>query len=93
MNAFELILLITIFFAVIIFLPDIFPKCDCCNTYKPRMLIKIHKTVRIALGYKGLKSICNKCCKKYGLTDYDDYLKLIHSKKIAKINLLNIFHK
>lgn len=96
MNVFQLILLITVFFSIIIFLPDILPKCDCCSTYKPRMFIKIHKTVKITLGYKGVKSICKKCCKKYGLSDYDDYLKLLHSKKLAKIkmlNLLNIFHK
>jgi len=93
MNVFQLILLITVFCAILIFLPDILPKCDCCNSYKPRMFIKIQKTVKISLGYGAVKSICRKCCRKYGLSSYDDYLKLTHSKKLAKINLLNIFQK
>jgi len=92
MNVFEAILLITFFSSIAIFMPDILPKCDCCGTFKLRPFIKIHKTVKISLGYKGVKSVCTKCCRQYGILFYEDYLKLVHSKRIAKINFLNIFH-
>jgi hypothetical protein len=93
MNVFMLLAALTLIFGILAFLQDLFPRCDNCGIYKPRLFFKIHKTVKLCLGYRGVLSVCSFCCHKYGISGYDDYMKLVHSKRVAKINSINVFHK
>lgn len=93
MNIFLLLIVLTSIFTALVFLQDLFPRCNNCGLLKPRPLFKIHKTVKLCLGYRGVLSVCSVCCHKYDINDYDDYMKLVHSKRVAKINSIKIFHK
>jgi hypothetical protein len=93
MNALLLLIALTLLFAFFVFLQDIFPRCHNCGFIKLRPFFKIHKTVKLCLGYRGVLSVCCSCCSRYGINDYDDYMKLVHSKRVAKINSINVFHK
>jgi len=93
MNVFVLLIVLTFLFGIFIFLPDLFPKCDNCGMPKPRPFFKIHRAIKICLGYRGVTSVCTVCCRKYGICNYDEYLKVVHSKRVAKINSTKIFHK
>lgn len=58
----------------VLFLPDLLPRCSCCLRLKPRPLFRIHKAVGLNPGYRGYRSVCKKCCRKYdinGLSDLD----------------------
>jgi len=57
---------------IIIFSPDLFPKCFCCNAIKFRLAFSIHKTVNIGLGRSANRSVCKKCCKKYNIKTLED---------------------
>jgi hypothetical protein len=63
-----LFLAITIFLAVFpVFFPDIFPRCSLCRKLKPRFLFRIRVNRGILPGYARSKSVCRKCCRKYGI--------------------------
>lgn len=93
MNAFLLLIILTFLFGILVFMPDLLPKCDNCGMLKTRPFFKIHKTVRVCLGYSSVTSVCKTCCRKYGINDYEEYLRLVHSKKVAKINSIKLLRK
>jgi hypothetical protein len=45
--------------------------------------------VRINPGYKGCRSVCTKCCRKYDLKDLNDLDRLMHISRKVKIGRLS----
>jgi hypothetical protein len=58
---------------ILIFLPELLPRCSCCRRLKPRVFFKIHTCVGLNPGYRGNLSVCRKCSKRYGISNLDDY--------------------
>lgn len=87
----KFLLLIIVFFIILLFLyiPDMFPLCSCCNKKKFRPFFRIHKAVGIHPGYKGCRSVCTKCCRKYDLKDLKDLDRLIHISRKVRIGRLS----
>lgn len=84
-------LMIIVFFIILFFLyiPDLFPQCSCCGKKKFRFFFRIHKVVGISPGYRGCRSVCRKCCKKYDLKDLSDLDKLMSITRKLKIRRLS----
>ena len=72
----------------ILFLPDIMPRCSCCNKLKLRPFIRIHRAVSINPGYGGSRSVCTKCCRQYNITNIQDLDKLIDIKRKLRLKSL-----
>jgi len=72
----------------VLFTPDIFPKCSCCQKKKLRPFIRIHRVVSINPGYGGSRSVCTKCCRKYDIEDLKDLDQLILVKRKLKLDSL-----
>lgn len=82
-------IMIAAFTAIIIsFLPELFPSCGCCHKVKPRPFFKIHMAIGISPGYKGSKSVCHKCCKKYEINTLDDLSRIVDIKRKLKLQSL-----
>jgi len=83
--------MVIVFFIILFFLyiPELFPLCSCCNKKKFRPFFKIHRAVSINPGYRGCRSVCRKCCRKYDLKDLSDLDKLMHITKKLKIRRLS----
>jgi hypothetical protein len=58
---------------IVVFFPDLFPRCSNCKKIKPRFMFRIHKNVSLRLGYKANRSVCKKCCRKYDLYTLNEY--------------------
>jgi hypothetical protein len=69
-----------------VFLPDMLPLCGVCGKKKPRPFFRIHTTVSVGPGYRGKKSACRKCCRKYGLWSVQDLTLLQKARRKAKWN-------
>jgi hypothetical protein len=63
---------------VLVFLPELLPRCSCCKKLKPRIFFKIHTSVGLNPGYRGNMSVCRKCSKRYNIYNLDD-LKVFKS--------------
>ncbi len=87
----KLLLVIVVFFVILSFfyIPDMFPLCSCCSRKKFRPFFKIHKAVAINPGYKGCRSVCKKCCRKYDLKDLKDLDKLMRISRKVRISRLS----
>ena len=87
---YKLLWLPFVFFAILTFLyiPELFHLCTCCKRKKFRLLIRIHKAVSISPGYKGCRSVCKKCCRKYNLNTFDDLQHFISVSKKIRIEHL-----
>lgn len=72
----------------VLFIPDMFPKCSCCFKKKFRPFFKIHKSISINPGYGGSRSVCIKCCRKYGIEELKDLDRLILIKRKLKLDSL-----
>lgn len=73
---------------IITFIPELFPYCSCCQKVKPRFSIKIHKAIGISPGYRGSKSVCTKCCRKYNITSIADLDRVTDIKRKLKLQSL-----
>ena len=80
-------LIISAFLLFIMFFPDIFPKCSNCKKIKFRTMFRIHKNVSLRPGYKASKSVCRKCCRKYGIDSLKEYERYENIRKKAEYRL------
>jgi hypothetical protein len=87
MSFFSLILILAVIIIIIIFIPDLFPYCGNCKRVKLRSFFRIHKIVGIKLGYSSNKSVCRKCCQKYGIYTYREYEELEKARRKIKIHM------
>ncbi len=71
---------------LLLYIPELFPRCGSCRKIKPRFLFRIHKAVNINPGYGGNRSVCRKCCRKYGIAGIKDLERLQDIKKRVKRN-------
>ena len=83
MSIYSFLLYTSIFLVVVVFIPDIFPYCSNCKSFKFRSCFKIHKAVKIRLWYSANKSICKKCCQKYNIENFAEYEQFERAKKRA----------
>lgn len=87
MNPFLLFVIIAIVLVCIMFYADFFPKCSLCGKIKPRAFFKIHKIFRVLPGYKGNRSACYKCCRKYDIHNIKDLIGVKKIKRNVEINV------
>lgn len=73
---------------LIAYIPELFPLCSCCEKIKPRPFIRMHRAVSISPGFKGNRSVCIKCCRKYDINNFNDLDKLTVIKKRLKLQML-----
>ena len=73
---------------IISFIPELFPRCACCLRIKPRPFIRIHKAVSLSPGFKGNKSVCTKCCRKYDINNLNDLDKITVIKRKLRLQSL-----
>jgi len=87
----KLLLIIIVFFVILFFLylPDLFPSCECCGKKKPRPFFRIHRVVSLSPGYRGCRSVCARCCRKYDLKDLKDLDRLIQINRKVRISRLS----
>ncbi|MGE5613047.1 MAG: hypothetical protein ACM3XR_01450 [Bacillota bacterium] len=79
-------LAILILVLFLLYIPELFPLCSCCRAKKFRPFFKIHKAVGISPGYGGNRSVCRKCCKKYGIENLKDLDRLIAVRTKIKLD-------
>lgn len=72
----------------IAYIPELFPRCACCEKNKPRPFFRIHRAVSISPGFKGNKSVCIKCCRKYEINSLNDLDKLAVIKRRLRLQML-----
>lgn len=70
------------------YIPELFPRCSCCGKIKPRPFIRIHRAVGISPGFKGNRSVCTKCCRKYEISTLSDLEKINVIKKRLWLQML-----
>ncbi len=70
------------------FLPELFPRCSCCLRIKPRPFIRIHRAVSLSPGFGGNRSVCIKCCRKYDISDLNDFEKIARIKRKLRLQSL-----
>ena len=70
------------------FFPELFPSCSCCRKIKPRPFFKIHRAIGISPGYRGSKSVCTKCCRKYDISTISDLDKVTDIKRKLRLQAL-----
>lgn len=73
---------------LLLFLPDLLPRCSCCGKLKPRPFIRIHRPVGLNPGYRGNRSVCIKCCRKYDITALSDLNRLNVIKRQIRLEAL-----
>lgn len=73
---------------LLLFLPDLAPRCSCCNRFKPRPFIRIHKPVGLSPGYGGNRSVCIKCCRKYNISTLTDLDRLNSIRRHIRLEAL-----
>jgi hypothetical protein len=82
-------IIVSAFIAILIsFLPELFPSCSCCGKIKPRPFFKIHRAIGISPGYRGSKSVCIRCCRKYDINTIADLDKITDIKRKLKLQAL-----
>lgn len=84
-------LLIAVVSAIILFrmfLPDLLPRCACCGKLKPRFFIRIHKPVSLHPGYRGTRSVCVRCCRKYDIESLADLERVNRIRRRLKLRIL-----
>lgn len=74
---------------LLLYIPDLFPECSCCLVKKFRPFFRIHKAVGINPGYGGNRSVCRKCCRKYGIENLKDLDRLIAIRNKIKLDSLS----
>lgn len=47
---------------ILVYWPELFPRCALCHRVKPRFLFSLHKDISFSLFRKGNRSVCKKCC-------------------------------
>lgn len=57
---------------LIVYWPELFPRCCLCHHVKPRFLFSLHKDISLSLSRKGNCSLCKKCCTKAKLESFAD---------------------
>jgi len=72
----------------LLFLPDIMPRCSCCGRLKPRPFIRIHRGIGMNPGYRGNRSVCTKCCRKYDIESLSDLDRIADIKRKLRLNAL-----
>jgi hypothetical protein len=73
---------------LLLFLPDLLPRCSCCGRLKPRPFIRLHKPVGLNPGYGGNRSVCIKCCRKYDISVLSDLDRLNGIKRRLRLEAL-----
>ena len=73
----------------LLFLPDLMPRCCCCNKLKPRPFIRIHRVVGINPGYGGSRSVCTKCCREYSIENLKDLDQLFTIRRKIRLDSLS----
>lgn len=73
---------------LLLFLPELLPRCSCCGKLKPRPFIRIHRPVGLNPGYRGNRSVCIKCCRKYDITVLSDLDRLNVIKRQIRLEAL-----
>ncbi|MGI6667920.1 MAG: hypothetical protein ACOX4M_00225 [Acetivibrionales bacterium] len=71
---------------LLLYIPDLFPECSCCRAKKFRPFFSIHKAVGINPGYGGNRSVCRKCCRKYGIENLKDLDRFIVARNKVKLD-------
>jgi hypothetical protein len=89
MSIWQLFLIIAAIILFFMFLPDIFPKCECCGRKKPRPFFRLHKVVGLSPGYRGNKSVCTKCCRRYDIESLKDLDQVRAVKRRLKLESLS----
>lgn len=84
-----LFIIIAALLIIVMFWPDIFPYCSSCKKVKPRFRFKIHKSVNLRLGYSANRSVCKKCCGKYGIDSLREYERIEQIRKRLQYRLQN----
>lgn len=72
----------------IAYIPELFPRCSCCEHIKPRPFFRIHRAVGINPGFKGNRSVCIKCCRKYDINSLGDLDKYEIIKRRLRLQML-----
>lgn len=88
MDIFQIVLIFGTLISFLVFLPDIFPKCDCCRWFKPRFMFRIHETIKISLGYNAVVAVCTKCCKCKDIKTINEYNLVKKATRKAYIEYL-----
>ena len=73
---------------IIAYLPELFPRCSCCERIKARPFFRLHRAVGISPGFKGNRSVCTKCCRKYDIKDLNDLDKYEVIKRRLRLQML-----
>lgn len=81
-------ILLAVLLLLLLFLPDLLPRCSCCLRLKPRPLIRIHRAVGLNPGYKGYRSVCKKCCRKYDISELSDLDRLKRIRRRIMLEML-----
>ena len=74
-------ILIFVLASIIIFIPEIFPKCGNCGRIRPRFNFRLHKSISLRLSRKGNISVCRKCYDNENITSFDKLKKVNEIKK------------
>lgn len=83
----QLLLILIISVLLILYIPELIPRCACCRKIKPRYTFKIHKLTGISPGYRGNTSICKKCCRHYDISSVEELRSLNKLKKKVESRL------
>lgn len=75
---------LAILLLLVLSIPDLYPLCACCHSKKLRPFFKIHKAVSINPGYRGSRSVCRKCSKKFRIDDLSDLDRIIKMRRKIK---------
>lgn len=57
---------------IIVYWPELFPRCTLCHRVKPRFLFFLHKDISFSLSRKGNRSVCKKCCIARKIESFPD---------------------
>jgi len=77
----------------LLFLPDIMPRCSCCEKLKLRPFIRIHRGVAMNPGYRGNRSVCTKCCRRYNIETLSDLDRIISIKRKLRLKEIKAISK
>lgn len=80
-------LLIAFTAALIAFIPDMFLYCLCCKKIKPWVFFKVRKIEVKVLGRMKKKSVCKKCCYKFGIKNLRDLEQVERLRRKVKSEL------
>ncbi len=68
-------ILLFVILALIVFGPELMPRCDCCGRLKPRFRFRYHVCVSGRLSRKGNLSLCRHCCEAEDIQSLSAYRK------------------